>query len=177
MLGSELYQAIDESIESWCILRLNVETQDDHLSVTGWEVGFGNSANLIDTESRSVSDSYTEAELLRYLMEDVLEERRRTAVDVTVITPKISTLPMLRTRLLYNDIEATFRGLYHVSLERILAEHFATCDEMAAQSMFKEVVAETGQQVAGEPSVTHLWQILTRIGPLVPRDALVGEPL
>lgn len=168
MIGNnELYHAPDESIESWCFLRL--ETAETGQSIERWEVGFGNSAQLIRTDSRKVSVDRSEAALLKELTDDVLDEHRHAEHDLHVITASSSTIPLLRTRLLKNEVDTTFRGVYHISIEEVLEEFFQS-DTLGENHL--------GHRLdSGDPSVEELWDLLNRLAPLVPRPTLVGERL
>ncbi|WP_459881936.1 hypothetical protein [Halorubrum gandharaense] len=170
MIGNnEMYHAPDESIESWCFLRLETTEKETEQSIEGWEVGFGNSAQLIRTESSTISPVRSEAALLKELTDDVLGEHRHAEHDLHLITPSSSTISLLRTRLLKNEIDATLRGAYHISIEEILDEFFET-DSAGGCSLHRGVDS-------GEHSVEDLWNLLNQLAPLVPRHTLVGERL
>lgn len=48
---SDIYEAMDDSLESWCLLMLQPRDETGE-AVTGWHLGFENSANLVRVDYR-----------------------------------------------------------------------------------------------------------------------------
>lgn len=178
MLDRErVYTDPDETIESWVFLTIDYQLEPQP-SIVAWKIGVGNSSSLLRKDELHIDSVSGEYQLLAGLQETHLDEIRRADGRTTIITPTDITIPMLRTRMLLNEMGATLRGLYHLSIESIWTDWFS---ERAVQT---ESWPTTVCRDSADPGLElmsctpdQLWQILVRIGPFVPEDALTGEPL
>lgn len=156
MLGeNSWYAEPDKGREPWVILIL--ETNGER--IVGWQMGFGNSQTItrINRIRKNVNE---EGEVLKELLKEIRDCKQ--GERTTLITYAQGTLPLLRSRILQLGIKgASFRGLQHLCVESLLNQHF-----------------EGGNERAGtDQDPKALWELFTRIGPLVPRRALEGKLL
>lgn len=176
MLGKrDLYAAPDDSAETWCLLA--AEYSNAGLCI-GWHVGFGNVKQLVRTQSLSISTVNCEGDLLTELMEEHLDPCRRGGVRTTLITPSRRSLPRLRTRLLANEVDTTFRGLFHFSVESIVDEYFHRVETSnESVSNIDQMIQTDPESVNDGTPVESLWEQVKQVGPLVPRQAMIGTRL
>lgn len=175
MLGAQdWHTAPDETIESLGFLLLETEPSDDGGSqIMGWELGVGNATQLLWVESATADEVDGEPALLRALLHEQLDEHRHSEPPLTVVTGDRETLPLLRDRVLASDVDATFRGLRHLSLGALLAEHFDTVRPPALSAV--SAAAPDVERDAAD--VERLRLAMNRILPLVSRQAATGDPL
>lgn len=176
----EWYAAPDETIESLAGLVLHIDDGDEfETRITGWELGIGNTTHLRRIESASVDDATDEAVILRELIHEQLDPYRHKQPTLTLVTRRSSTLPLLRDRLLVSDIDATFRGLNHISLAALVDQYFDSAWDPAPSA--QDVT--TGNQpavpgISGDVTQTEsLWASMNQIIPLVPRETVRGTRL
>lgn len=168
-------------METWCLLVIGSGENEGKPYLHEWKVGHGNSVQLTQTASTTVSDPSREADALDELFSNHLDPYRHENPTVIVITPTATTMRLLRTRLLANEIEATFRGLSHVALENLLNTYFQTTSGEESNSCVDvsligdHDLLETREEE--EFSVETLWTVWNRIAPFVPREDLLGTPL
>lgn len=152
MLGNDIwYSEPDNNRKAWAFL--SIETHGEE--IVGWWVCYGNSAQIVKVVHVQGSQ---EPEALERLVNEIQECRRGTVL----ITYNRRTLPILRRRILKRNTKGvSLRGLKHVCIQDLLDRYFGS---------------EGGADDADrDPS--SLWTVFTRIGPLVPAEALEGDPL
>lgn len=149
------YAEPNKGREPWVILVL----ETNRGRIVGWQMGFGNS-QTITRISRMRKNVNGEGEVLKELLKEIWDCKR--GERNTIITYARGTLPLLRSKILQLDIKgASFGGLQHLCLERLLDQHFGGGNKWAGADQ--------------DPKA--LWELFTRIGPLVPRRAMEGEQL
>ena len=155
MIGKDIwYTEPDNNREPWVIVTL--ETVKGR--VVGWQVGHGNAVKI--TRLKRLRGNSDEKEVLEKLLDEIRDCRREDTITLVTYSP--STLLLLRSRILNHAIkDASFRGLRHLCVGNLLDQYFG---------------GERRTTRAGRDSKI-LWEILTKIGPLIPRGVLDGEPL
>lgn len=172
---SDIFAAPDDTIEVWCLLMVEYSDGGD---CVGWNIGFGNINQLVRKESRSLSAVDGEGSLLKELMEEYLHPHRNKEVRTTLITPSASTLPRLRTRLLAHGFDTSFRGLNHLCFETLIEEYFHQPESSANTHFDADMwITDNLGVLDGDQPVKELWHRVKQIGPLVPRQAMIGTRL
>lgn len=162
-------------METWCLLV--VEYSEDGGCV-GWHIGVGNVNQLVRTKSMAIGQVSDEGELLHALMKRQINPVRNGGQRTTVITPLEATLPRLRTRLLVEGVDSTFRGLSHFSLEALLEQYFYSKDSAGVpRNGSGPWNIPESQFTEHDQPVRTLWRWVKQIGPLVPRRAVTGDRL
>jgi len=142
------YTKPDDERTPWVFLTLRFEKDE-----TKWCIGYANSTKMVKIVKYQGGN---ELEALQQLLGEVQKCKRNTLL----ITPDFETLVTLRRKLLSLDQKhPSLRGLRHVCIKEILDKYFG------------------GSLQPKSESPIHLWELLTKIGPLVPERALKGEPL
>lgn len=172
---SGIFAAPDNTIEVWCLLEVEYSDGGD---CVGWNVGFGNINQLVRKESRSLSAVDCEGSLLKELMEEHLHPCRNKEGRTTLITSSASTLPRLRTRLLAHGCDTSFRGLNHLCLETVIEDYFHQPESSASAHFDADMwITDNLRAVDDDQPVKELWRRVKQIGPLVPRQAMIGTRL
>ena len=173
--GTDIYEAMDDSFESWCLLVLEPRGEVRE-TITGWHLGFGNTAELVRIESETEG---SEQELISLLSDQHLDTHRGGDVTTTIITPFEATLPRIRRRCLECEVGVTFRGLRHLSLEELVTSHLGGQRQIRVNRSEGELnwlpTPPDGED--GTEIIRAMWDSMNQIGPLLPYESLQGRPL
>jgi hypothetical protein len=170
MIGKKKWYAeLDVNRISWCLLYTEVsEGGNPEGWISDYEVGVGNSQELLETQRDSVDGPGREKELLRDIAEFLGDLQKEEPV---IITPDNRTLRHLRTRFLRRDVEVGFHGMRHAPLQRLYTTYFT----------YEEDKVRFGSLDMEEPPdgmvVQEMWKAYRKLGTYVPRTAVKGEPL
>lgn len=179
MLGDKRWYAkLDDSTTTWYLLELEEGTSPEGPYLSAWRAGKANAHQIIETNSMEIESAKREPELLQELMGEFAELRYQF---VTVITLTSTAMPKLRSALLTSTgFDSTLRGFYHVSIEQILSNHFCVDyfdDEDALLEELRYELEEKRYDGKHDSSSHQLWSLVKKIGPLVPRKAVMGDLL
>ncbi len=150
-IGDEIwYSEPDNTRIPWVFLSIKTQCGE----IVGWHVCYGNSNRVVKVVRRE-GDQEQEA------LTGLVDEIKRCKKGTLLITYDRETLPALRRKLLKYDARVNLRGLRHVCIESLLKLYFGN----------------TGETKGVDRDPSELWRIFTKIGPLVPEEALEGEML
>ena len=151
MIDNKWFCEPDEQRETWCFLNLHV---NDNYIIKGWEIGYGNPTILI----RELKNKKTqEKELIKELLSQLYHCRKE---DILLIM-YINILTILRTRIIILNIKnASLYGLKYVCIEEILQNYFQQIEKIKIE-------------VKEKKQTQFLWNLLIKIGPLLPRGVLI----
>lgn len=155
-------------------------TTNGQPSIAFWELATANPEQLVDVTAEHAQYSTTgEVELLGTLLETLKPLRYQDAV---LLTPTQRTLRMLRLRLAETHPEtASLRGLNHISIENVLAQHFG--QDFAAYSLNqleREVPRRSerdNMKIEHSEAPRRLWDLWVDVFRLLPPQTLKGDLL
>jgi hypothetical protein len=151
MIDNKWFCEPDEQRETWCFLNLHVT---ENCIISDWEVGYGNPTMIV----REIKSQKTiEIEIIKDLLTQLYHCRKENILLITYS----DVLSILRTRIFILNIkDASLYGLKHICIKEILKTYFQQVDKLNIQ------IKETKQ-------IQFLWNLLLRIGPLLPRGVMI----
>ena len=146
-----------------------------------WELGVGNPDTLVSTAAEKVGIGAigSESDLLDALLDELGPHRYKGTI---LITPDQATLQTLRRAMDDAPLQgATLRGFAHIELEACLRSAFGQSlaeHRLDAGSYVPPRVTEGDTEaVVSAGAVEQIWDLWTRVFPLVPAADLQGEAL
>lgn len=162
MKHDTLFPIPDEGRETW--LFLLIERDSPESSTASWAAGIGHTGRLLQKWS---THQATPEQAIQSLCELLREYQYE---EVTLVTADDSSLRELRTWLLDSEAitNSTLRGYTHLSLDRLISDHFLT----------EQLDLPTDRPDSPtEDTINDFWKLFTTIVPLVPTDDLRGIDL
>lgn len=169
----------DSSQELWCMLTLDSQTTSEMMYVARYEIGLGNSEELLEMESMEISHPTEERNVLRAIS-IVLENYRDRAR--TIITPTYWELRFLRTRFLATEgvILPPLAEYKLAVLHDLLDQYFITASPRTATVSAcsdgrSRLLSDGSGPMFSIESVSQLWSMRVAVEEMVPRNALTGD--
>jgi hypothetical protein len=161
--------------ETWGFIHiqttLHEEEHQTRHGIEAIETGVGNSNRLLRTNRIELDDVEDEKQLLG---------RLKTYVDTfkqdgqTLVTPDVTTLQTLRTRLLEHEITVSFRGLRHIPLQQVYTEYFTYDSQDVRFDSYQDI---DGEIASDKTAVESMWSAYKKAGPYLPQKEARGRKL